>query len=113
MSRIAIQQSSEGRSVRSGVTLLELLVVLVILAVLAGVAVPHGPLGPATAAEGDSAAHRIATARREAIRTRVPVTITLSVNDSARMATAFPDGTVAADSVLRISPFDGAPHELP
>lgn len=113
MSQAKSRRSRRRRSVRSGVTLLELLVVLVIFAVLAGVAVPRGPIGRPAASAEDSIASRVAIARRQAIRTRLPVTITLSVDDSVRMATAFPDGTVAADSALRVSPFDGAARELP
>jgi prepilin-type N-terminal cleavage/methylation domain-containing protein len=107
MSRVGTTVSHLIGRRRGGVTLLELLVVFVILAVLVGIAMPRVGLGTGVSVQRDSTERLIRTARREAVRTRQSVTITVKLRDTARMVTAWPDGTVAADSQMRISPFDG------
>lgn len=107
MSRAGVGDSQRPRRRAAGVTLVELLVVLVILAVLTGLAIPRFSAAGGAKAQSDSTERLVAMARREAIRSRVPVTLVLTVRDSARIITAHADGTVAADAQLHISPFDG------
>jgi prepilin-type N-terminal cleavage/methylation domain-containing protein len=109
---------------RAGITLLELIVVLAIMGIMAavvGLAVrqPEPPL-PATSLEAARAA--VADARREAMRTGQPVAVTVSIDAGSRRsasaagtliqlhATAAPDGSVIADTALRIDRLSGRPH---
>ena len=108
---------------RAGITLLELIVVLAIMGVMAGVvglAVLHPEVRtqPSTVAAAHAA---IAEARREAIESGVSVAITVSIDSTedghpvARAtpplhATAFPDGSVVADSALGIDRLTGRPR---
>jgi prepilin-type N-terminal cleavage/methylation domain-containing protein len=97
---------------RSGVTLLELLITVAILGVVAGVVTLTLPRLDEPAP--DTAASRIARARREAVASGRPVTVrvdTVGASASAPPvdATAWPDGSVVADSVLAIDQLSGRP----
>jgi prepilin-type N-terminal cleavage/methylation domain-containing protein len=109
---------------RAGITLLELIVVLAIMGIMAavvGLAVRQPePSIPATSLEAAQAA--VAEARRVAIHTGQPVAITVSIDAGAREstspagtliqlhATAAPDGSVIADTALRIDRLSGRAH---
>ena len=94
---------------RIGSTLLELIVALAIL----GVAVGLAGLAMRAEARPDPEAERsavIARARREALESRRPVALTLTLPDGrALQARALPDGRVLADSGLAIDPLSGRP----
>lgn len=95
---------------RDGVTLIELLVVLVILSLMAGlVGLAARNLDDDTP-EGRRAA-AVADARRRALETRRPVSVTLTEGDSARRLLALPDGSVRADAALGLDPLTGRPRE--
>ena len=95
--------------VRSGVTLIELLVVIAILGISAGVAaIAIGVRGRATEADpGALLVARLADARREALRTGRVVTIAHTNSVSVGYASALPDGSIVADSLIaRVSALD-------
>ncbi|HEU4557052.1 MAG TPA: prepilin-type N-terminal cleavage/methylation domain-containing protein [Longimicrobium sp.] len=92
---------------RSGATLLELMVALAILAIAAGVVVPalrHAAQAPPTLHD------HVAAARREALEQGRAVTRTLRDSAGTRLLTAYPDGRVAADTVLGVDPLTGRPR---
>lgn len=95
----------------SGFTLIELLVVLAILGTMAAVA----GLAARSLDDTDPAARRaarIAQARTRALETRRPVVIQAAEGDSAGRMLALPDGSVRADTVLRLDPLTGRPRAL-
>ena len=75
----ALRMTRSTRSVRGGVTLIELLVVLVLLAVTAAVVLPV-LTPPATATDDDPAATVVASARREAIRRGEPLRLRIDTD---------------------------------
>jgi len=91
---------------RRGVTLIELLVVLVLLGILSGVVVMS-----ITTTEPPAQSKAIAEvrdARERALRSGRPVAITLRDDSgSARPMVALPDGSVIADSALRLDRLAG------
>jgi prepilin-type N-terminal cleavage/methylation domain-containing protein len=91
---------------RAGFTLIELLTVLAVLAILAAVVGLAAPrfVAPDPAAERDAL---VADARREALRTRRPVRLDVPADSGALALTAFPDGSVRADSTLAMDPLTG------
>jgi prepilin-type N-terminal cleavage/methylation domain-containing protein len=96
---------------RSGLTLVEVVVTLSILGVLFGlVAVSTVVLKPPPEA---AVPRRITDARREAIRTGVPVTVAF---DSLVRVTLYPDGSATPARVAdggaawRVDPWTGAVH---
>jgi prepilin-type N-terminal cleavage/methylation domain-containing protein len=93
---------------RSGVTLLELLVTLVVLAVVTGVVTVALPR--ITEPADDTPASRLASARREALATGRPVTITIEAAGGAVDATVAPDGSVVADTSLHFDRLAGRPR---
>jgi prepilin-type N-terminal cleavage/methylation domain-containing protein len=97
------------RHPRAGLTLIEVVVTLALLGVLFGlVAVSTVALEPTTEA---TIPRRIAAARREAVRTGVPVTLAF---ENGAQATLYPDGSATparvADSAgtWRVDPWTGA-----
>ncbi|HEY0014676.1 MAG TPA: prepilin-type N-terminal cleavage/methylation domain-containing protein [Longimicrobium sp.] len=95
---------------RTGFTLVELMVVLVILGIMAGVA----GLAARSLERTDPAAERagtIADARRRALQTRRPVTLSVRMGgDSVGRLVAFPDGSVRGDSALGLDVLTGRPR---
>lgn len=88
---------------RGGVTLLELLVTMAVLGIVAGVV--SVTLRRLDEPAPDSPASRVARARREAVASGRPVTVTIDTMN----ATAWPDGSVVADSVLAVDRLSGRP----
>lgn len=78
------------RSVRRGVTLLELLVVLILLAVTAAVVLPTF-MPPSTTADADPTATVVASARRVAIRRGEPLRLRIA-NDGVWALVTLHDG---------------------
>jgi prepilin-type N-terminal cleavage/methylation domain-containing protein len=93
---------------RSGVTLIELMVVLVLLSVLASVVVFAIRSTP-RAQPHDQANSQVLAARDSALRTGHFVTVDVDVAGSQRVATAFPDGRVIADTALHFDELSGLP----
>ena len=90
---------------RDGATLVELLITLAIIALMAvtaGLAI-RSP----SARTSSTPATRISEARRGATSHGRPVTVEIVVDGRVQSATAFPDGTVIADSLLMIYPLTG------
>jgi len=92
-----------ARTARRATTLLELIVVLAIIGITVAVAglVVRGstPKAPRTDVP-DELAEQLTRARRVALETGVPVTVTSEVATAVLSATAFPDGRIVADSAL-------------
>lgn len=87
------------RHVHPGVTLIELIVTLALLGILTGVVgLAVGGAWSVRTADGPTA--KLAEARRDALRSGRAVSITAVVSGASYSATAFPDGSVAADSVF-------------
>lgn len=100
------------RASRSGVTLVELMVVLVLLGIMAGITgLAFGDMGAEPAVDEPMA--RLAAARREALRIGRPATVSVVVSGVTYAATAFPDGSVFADSVFAVDPLSGRPDGTP
>ncbi|MBW3571955.1 MAG: prepilin-type N-terminal cleavage/methylation domain-containing protein [Gemmatimonadetes bacterium] len=100
------------RHARTGFTLVELMVVLAVLGVMAGVA----GLAARSLERTDPASERaaaIAGARRRALETRRPVTLTVQLGDSTGRLVALPDGSVRADSALGLDVLTGRPNAAP
>jgi prepilin-type N-terminal cleavage/methylation domain-containing protein len=94
---------------RAGFTLVELMVVLAVLGVMAGVA----GLAARSLERTDPAAERaaaVAGARRRALETRRPVTLSIPAGEGVARLVAFPDGTVRADSALGLDVLTGRPR---
>jgi prepilin-type N-terminal cleavage/methylation domain-containing protein len=91
----------------SGITLAELLVVIVILGITAGITGLAFARSPARAGAVNPVTQAITDARAEALRTGHAVTITIGVHGKPLAATAFPDGSVVADSALGVDHFTG------
>lgn len=88
---------------RRGVTLIELLIAITLLAVVAAV----GVVGSAHHRGSYTTARAIQDARGEAIRGGKEVLIQVLVGDSVYRVTAEPDGSVLADSILRVDRTSG------
>lgn len=93
--------------IRSGMTLIELVVVLVVLTILAGVA--GMALSRGESPPRDDRAAKLYAARVSALRLGRPVMIRWSDTGGPAAAIAMPDGSVIADSSLRVDRFSGAP----
>ena len=93
---------------RSGVTLIELMVVLVLLSVLASVVVLAIRSTP-RAQPLDQANRKVLAARDSALRFGHSVTVEIEAAGSHRVATAFPDGRVIADTALQFNELSGLP----
>jgi len=89
---------------RAGVTLVELLVVLAIMAVMAGVATFGAP--PTHATPSDVAV-RTASARRAALASGRPVSVTVVAFGHEHAMSALPNGVVIADSLLGVDRLTG------
>jgi prepilin-type N-terminal cleavage/methylation domain-containing protein len=98
----------DGRAAarRPGTTLPELLVVLVVLAVVAGVTTLALRVEGATGVDESDLA-RIATARKEALRSGRAIVVALPDSIGGQAATVLPDGSVIADSTVAIDRFTG------
>lgn len=90
--------STTGR--RSGFTLIELIVVIAILALMTSV-VGLAIEGAAPLPAVDDIAARASAARKQSIRLRKPVSISVPVDGRMVLLTAMPDGRVVADSSVR------------
>ena len=99
------------RRAREGITLVELTVTLALLGLLAGVvglALHTAARVPAIDASAiDASAARLLAARDSAVRFGVSVTVALTVDGHAHVATALPDGRVVADSAFAIDGLSG------
>ena len=91
---------------RRGVTLIELLVVLVLLGILSGIVAMS--IATAEPPGQSNIVVEVRDARESALRSGRPVAITLR-DDSGnpRPMVALPDGSVIADSVLRLDRLAG------
>ena len=91
---------------RRGVTLVELMVTLALIGLLAGVVgltlhtARHAP-------SIDAATARLVAARDSALRFGIAVTVALTMDGRAHVATALPDGRVVADSGFTVDPLSG------
>jgi prepilin-type N-terminal cleavage/methylation domain-containing protein len=91
------------------VTLLELMVVLVLLSVIASVVVLAIRSTP-RAQPLDQANRQVLAARDSALRFGAPVTVGIDLGGAQRVATAFPDGRVVADTALHFDELSGLPN---
>jgi prepilin-type N-terminal cleavage/methylation domain-containing protein len=105
---LARRGAAHGRR-RRGSTLLELLVTLVVLGAVAGVVTVALPRLAQPA--DDTPMSRVARARRDALASGRPVTVTLDDTAGAVDATIAPDGSVVADTLLRIDRLAGRPRD--
>lgn len=95
--------------VRSGATLAELIVVLAVLGIMASVVgLTARTAEPRQVSDGTIAT--IAAARREALLSGRPVTLTVELAGRTAAATAWPDGSISADSALAVDPLSGRAH---
>ncbi|GEM_PF-3426542 len=94
-----------ARGLRRGVTLVELLVVLAIMTVMAAVVGLAAP--PIRHVDPDVATTRVAAARRVALSSGQPVSITVVSRERPYSVTAYPDGAVVADSALAVDRLAG------
>lgn len=106
----AFDRAQRTRPLHGGVTLVELIVSIALLGLLAGI------VGLATRRSNPGSfagtpAAQLAAARREALRTGLPVSLSLSVDGHLRLATALPDGSVLADSALGMDRLSGSSAE--
>lgn len=99
------RHSNDARAGRAGVTLVELLVVLAIMTIMTGVVGLAGQ--PRRHVDPDSASTRVAAARRTALASGRPVSITVVALGHARAVTALPNGAVIADSSLGVDQLSG------
>jgi prepilin-type N-terminal cleavage/methylation domain-containing protein len=90
---------------RRGVTLVELIVVLAIMTVMAAVVGLAAP--PLRHADPDIATTRVTAARRTALASGQPVTITVVSQEHPYAVTAYPNGAVVADSALVVDRLAG------
>jgi prepilin-type N-terminal cleavage/methylation domain-containing protein len=100
------------RHQHSGTTLVELIVVLAIIGVIAGVTTVALRRAPAIPDAFPWAA-TVAAARRQAIDSGRPITVTFTIAHAAHAMTALPDGSVVADSALRLDRLSGTPPTHP
>ena len=91
---------------RPGATLIEMVAALALLALVAGVVTPA--LRDARHAPREERATLLAAARDTALREGRPVTIVVRLDGRVVAATAFPDGSVVADSALGLNPLTGS-----
>lgn len=89
-----------------GATLIELVVALAILGIIASVA-GLGARPDAFVRPSDEVTATVARLRRAAVNGGRAVTATLMSDGAPRRLTAFPDGSVVADSVLAIDRLSG------
>jgi prepilin-type N-terminal cleavage/methylation domain-containing protein len=89
---------------RSGMTLIELLVTLAILGIVCSVVV-LAFRNPSTRV-GDDAISQALQARRLALREGRIITIDIDTPDGPRQVSAFPDGSIVADSTIHIGRID-------
>lgn len=99
-----------GRHRELGVTLIEIIVSIALLGLLAGL-VGLALYRSTPAPFSGSVEARVATARREALRSGQPVSLNLAMGGRVRLATAFPDGSVLADSALGTDRLSGSSVE--
>ena len=92
---------------RAGFTLVEFLVVLSLLAIMAGVS--GVALRHREQTSKDMPRTLLHDARAEAIRTGRAVTRVFADSSGVHAFTAFPDGSVVADSVMHVDYVDGGP----
>lgn len=93
------------RRLRGGVTLVELIVVLAIMTVMAAVVGLAAP--PIRHADPDIATTRVTAARRTALSSGQPVSITVVSREHPYAVTAYPNGAVVADSALAVDRLAG------
>jgi prepilin-type N-terminal cleavage/methylation domain-containing protein len=103
MSDRLLHQGPQG--LRRGVTLVELLVVLAIMTVMAAVVGLAAP--PIRHTDPDVATTRVAAARRVALSSGQPVSITVVSQERPYAVTAYPDGAIIADSALAVDRLAG------
>jgi prepilin-type N-terminal cleavage/methylation domain-containing protein len=97
------------RGLRRGVTLVELLVVLAIMTVMAAVVGLAAP--PIHRTDPDVATTRVTAARRAALSSGQPVSITVVSQEHPYAVTAYPDGAIVADSALAVDRLAGVPDQ--
>lgn len=97
-------------ALRPGLTLVELIAAIAILGLMAGIAgVAYRGAEPVSAPDEFTAA--VSAARREAVRLRTPVTISIRADGQLRDATALPDGSVVIDAAGAIRVLEGRPGD--
>lgn len=90
---------------REGVTLIELVVTIVLIGVIASVATLAFP--PDRTPVATDPATIIARARTKAAESARPVTVSVMVNGTLFAVSALPDGSVIADTALRVDRLSG------
>jgi prepilin-type N-terminal cleavage/methylation domain-containing protein len=107
MSDLLLYKST--RRLRRAVTLVELLVVLAIMTVMAAVVGLAAP--PIHRTDTDVATTRVTAARRTALSSGQPVSITVVSKEHPYAVTAYPNGAVVADSALAVDRLAGVLHQ--
>jgi prepilin-type N-terminal cleavage/methylation domain-containing protein len=97
---------------RAGTTLIELIAVLSILGIMLGVVGLAARQAPPPNPDAELAS-RISAARREALHSRKPVVLQVELTQGIGQMLVLPDGSVRADSVLRIDPLSGRRRNAP
>ena len=92
---------------RTGVTLIELVVTVALIGIVAAVATLAFPVDRSPSPTDPLV--QVARARTQAAQTGRPVAISLVVNGKMVDAFALSDGSVIADSVLRVDRLSGRP----
>lgn len=95
---------------RLGVTLIELLVTLGLLGTMAGV-VGLAISGATREPDVSEPTAHLTAARREALRSGKPISISLVLDGRTYAATALPDGSVRGDSIFDADPLTGRPSD--
>lgn len=105
-SSLGSRRHAIGQKGCAGVTLVELIVVLAVLGVMAAVT-GLAFRAPRPADRTDVWAAGVTDARARALATGAPVSVVLDARGADAMVTAYPDGSVLADSALGVDRLTG------